>query len=216
MINVRFAVYLAMSLLVGMITREYARSLVASRLNDPTPRLWGRLTLNPKSWFEPFGSGMLPALILLLWAAGSTFLPPPVAYAKPAPVDPSYFRNRTRDTVLTALSGPSANLASAAVAGMILRVGVGGQIQLATLAFLLTSLSLMIFHLVPIPGLDGARILALVLPTRAAEVYRNADQYLPLIVLVMLFLFAGPLIAIVRSLTDSLCMLLAGFTCYGT
>ena len=216
MINVRFAVYLAMSLLVGMITREYARSLVASRLNDPTPRLWGRLTLNPKSWFEPFGSGMLPALILLLWAAGSTFLPPPVAYAKPAPVDPSYFRNRTRDTVLTALSGPSANLASAAVAGMILRVGAGGQIQLATLAFLLTSLSLMIFHLVPIPGLDGARILALVLPTRAAEVYRNADQYLPLIVLVMLFLFAGPLIAIVRSLTDSLCMLLAGFTCYGT
>lgn len=216
MINVRFAVYLAMSLLVGMITREYARSLVASRLNDPTPRLWGRLTLNPKSWFEPFGSGMLPALILLLWAAGSTFLPPPVAYAKPAPVDPSYFRNRTRDTVLTALSGPSANLASAAVAGMILRVGAGGQIQLATLAFLLTSLSLMIFHLVPIPGLDGARILALALPTRAAEVYRNADQYLPLIVLVMLFLFAGPLIAIVRSLTDSLCMLLAGFTCYGT
>ena len=216
MINVRFAVYLAMSLLVGMITREYARSLVASRLNDPTPRLWGRLTLNPKSWFEPFGSGMLPALILLLWAAGSTFLPPPVAYAKPAPVDPNYFRNRTRDTVLTALAGPSANLASAAVAGMILRGGVGGQIQLATIAFLLTSLSLMIFHLVPIPGLDGARILALALPTRAAEVYRNADQYLPLIVLVMLFLFAGPLIAIVRSLTDSLCMLLAGFTCYGT
>ena len=216
MINVRFAMYLAVSLLIGMITREYARSLVASRLNDPTPRLWGRLTMNPKSWFEPFGSGMLPALILLLWAAGSTFLPPPVAYAKPAPVDPSYFRNRTRDTVLTALAGPSANLASAAFAGMILRVGVGGQIQLATLAFLLTSLSLMIFHLVPIPGLDGARILALALPTRAAEVYRNADQYLPLIVLVMLFLFAGPLIAIVRSLTDSLCMLLAGFTCYGT
>lgn len=216
MINVRFAVYLAVSLLIGMITREYARSLVASRLNDPTPRLWGRLTLNPKFWFEPFGSGMLPALILLLWAAGSTFLPPPVAYAKPAPVDPSYFRSRTRDTVLTALAGPSANLASAAVAGMILRVGAGGQIQLATIAFLLTSLSLMIFHLVPIPGLDGARILALALPTRAAEVYRNADQYLPLIVLVMLFLFAGPLIAIVRSLTDSLCMLLAGFTCYGT
>lgn len=151
MIHVRFAVYLAVSLLIGMITREYARSLVASRLNDPTPRLWGRLTLNPKSWFEPFGSGMLPALILLLWAAGSTFLPPPVAYAKPAPVDPSYFRNRTRDTVLTALAGPSANLASAAVAGMILRVGAGGQIQLATIAFLLTSLSLMIFHLVRSP-----------------------------------------------------------------
>ena len=214
--NVRLAVYLAASLLVGMIAREYARSLVASRLHDPTPRLWGRLTLNPKSWFEPFGSGVLPALILLLWATGSTFLPPPVAYAKPAPVDPSYFRNRTRDTVLAALSGPSANLALAAVAGLALRAGASGQAGLAALAFMLTNLSLTVFHLVPIPGLDGARILALALPTRAAEVYRNADQYLPLIVLVVLFLFAGPLIAIVRSLTDSLCTLLAGLTCYGT
>lgn len=216
MSDVRFAVFLAVSLLVGMIVREYARSLVASRLHDPTPRLWGRLTLSPKTWFEPFGSGMLPALILLLWAAGSAFLPPPVAYAKPAPVDPNYFRNRTRDTVLTALAGPSANLALAAVAGLVLRAGASGQASLATGAFLLTNLSLTVFHLVPIPGLDGARILALALPTRAAEVYRNADQYLPLIVLVVLFLFAGPLIAIVRSLTDSLCTLLAGLTCYGT
>jgi Zn-dependent protease len=205
-----------MSLLVGMIVREYARSFVASRLRDPTPRLWGRLTLNPRSWFEPFGSGMLPALILLLWAVGSTFLPPPVAYAKPSPVDPNYFRNKTRDTVLTAIAGPLANVAFAAVAGMILRAGASGQVGLAALAFLLTNLSLTVFHLMPIPGLDGARILALALPTRAAEVYRNADQYLPLIVLVVLFLFAGPLIAIVRSITDSLCTLLAGLTCYGT
>lgn len=216
MSDVRFAVYLAVSLLVGMIGREYARAFVASRLHDPTPRLWGRLSLNPKTWFEPFGSGMLPALILLLWAVGSTFLPPPVAYAKPAPVDPNYFRNRTRDTVLTALSGPLANLALAAVAGMVLRAGASGQVGLATVAFMLTNLSLTVFHLVPIPGLDGARILALALPTRATEVYRNADQYLPLIVLVVLFVFAGPLIAIVRSLTDSLCTLLAGLTCYGT
>ncbi len=56
-------------------------------------------------------------------------------------------------------------------------------------------------------------MLALVLPPRAAEVYRNADQYLPLIVLVVLFLFAGPLISIVDSLTDSLCRLLAGLPC---
>lgn len=216
MSEVRFAVYLALSLLVGVIVREYARSFVASRLHDPTPRLWGRLTLNPKSWFEPFGSGMLPALILLLWAVGSTFLPPPVAYAKPSPVDPNYFRNKTRDTVLTAIAGPLANVAFAAVAGTVLRAGASGQAGLAALAFMLTNLSLTVFHLMPIPGLDGARILALALPPRAAEVYRNADQYLPLIVLVVLFLFAGPLIAIVRSITDSLCMLLAGLTCYGT
>jgi Zn-dependent protease len=212
---IRFAIYLAGSLVVGLAAREFARASTASRLHDPTPRLWGRLTLNPKSWFEPFGSGVVPGLILLLWAAAASFLPPPVAYAKPAPIDPSYFRNRTRDTILTAVAGPVANLALAAVAGLAIRAGASGEIGLAFEAFLLANLSLMIFHLMPIPGLDGARMVALALPPRAAEVYRNADQYLPLFVLVVLFLFAGPLIAIVRSLTNSLCSLLAGLTCYG-
>lgn len=210
----RFALYLAASLLVGMSAREFARASVAARLHDPTPRLWGRLTFNPKSWFEPFGSGLLPALILLLWGVGATFLPPPVAYAKPAPVDPNYFRNRTRDTILTSLAGPGANLALAAIGGMALRAGIVGEAGFASLAFMLANLSLMIFHLIPIPGLDGARMLALALPPHAAEVYRNADQYLPLIVLVVMFIFAGPMISIVRSLTDSLCTLLSGVTCY--
>jgi Zn-dependent protease len=212
--DIRFAFYMAGSLLVGMSVREYARAFTAARLHDPTPRLWGRLTFNPKVWFEPFGSGLLPALILLLWAVGASFLPPPVAYGKPAPVDPNYFRNRSRDTIYVSLAGPIANLALAVVGGMALRAGIVGEAGFAALAFMLTNLSLMIFHLVPIPGLDGARMLALALPPRAAEVYRNADQYLPLIVLVVLFIFAGPMISIVRSLTDSLCSLLSGFTCY--
>lgn len=214
MTNARFAAYLAVSLLIGMSAREYVRAFTASRLHDPTPRLWGRLTLNPKTWFEPFGSGLLPGLILLLWGAGTFFLPPPVAYAKPAPIDPSYFRNRTRDTVFTAVAGPVANFALATLAGVGLRAGMGGEAGLVLGAFLLTNVSLLVFHLVPMPGLDGARILALALPPRAAEVYRNADQYLALIVLVVLFLFGGPLISIVRSLTDSLCTLLAGHGCY--
>jgi Zn-dependent protease len=211
--NVRFAAYLAVSLLIGMSAREYARAFVASRLHDPTPRLWGRLTLNAKAWFDPFGSGVLPALILFLWATGATFLPPPVAYAKPAPIDPNYFRNRTRDTVVTSLAGPAANLALGAIGGLVLRTGITGDLGLAALAFMLSNLSLVVFHLVPIPGLDGARMLALVLPPRAAEVYRNADQYLALIVLIVLFLFAGPLVSIVNSLTDSLCTLFSGFAC---
>src|SRR5712691_12952292 len=103
MTAVRFAVYLAGSLGVGMSARVYARASMVTRLGDPTPRLWGRLTVRPKSWFDPFGSGLLAGLILLLWAASASFLPPPVAYAKPVPIDPSYFKNRTRDTVITAV-----------------------------------------------------------------------------------------------------------------
>jgi Zn-dependent protease len=213
--NARFAAYLAVSLLIGMMVREYARATMATRLHDPTPRLWGRQTLNVRPWFEPFGSGVLPALILFLWATGATFLPPPVAYAKPAPVDPHSFRNRSRDTVVVSLAGPAANLVLGAVGGLAIRGGVSGEVGLMALAFLLTNLSLVVFHLIPIPGLDGARMLELVLPPRAAEVYRNADQYLALIVLIVLFLFAGPLLSIIRSLTDSLCTLLAGLRCYG-
>ena len=72
------------------------------------------------------------------------------------------------------------------------------------------NLCLAVFHLLPIPGLDGARIVGLFLPPRAAELYRNADQYLALFALVALFLFAGPLTSIVYSLVGSLCRLLAG------
>jgi Zn-dependent protease len=211
--NFRFALYLAGSLVIGMCVREYVRAFTAARLHDPTPRLWGRLTFDPKVWFEPFGAGLLPALILLLWAVGATFLPPPVAYGKPAPVDPNYFRNRSRDTIYVSVAGPVANLLLAAVGGMALRAGMGGEAGAIALAFMLSNLSLLIFHLIPIPGLDGARMLALALPPRAAQVYRNADQYLPLFVLIVLFLFSGPLLSIVNSLTDSLCTLLSGFSC---
>jgi Zn-dependent protease len=210
----RFAVYLAASLLVAMDAREYARAVMASRLGDPTPRLWGRLSLNPKVWFEPFGSGVLPGLILLLWATTSPFLPPPVAYAKPAPIDPNYFRNRTRDTVITSLAGAAANLAVAGAAAVLARAGLGGELGLMVRALLFTNLCVGVFHLIPLPGLDGARLVALALPPKAREVYRNADQYLALFVLIVLFLFAGPLTSIVYSLVGSLCRVLAGSGCF--
>jgi Zn-dependent protease len=217
--NLRFALYLALSLAVGLDAREFVRAAAASRAGDPTPRLWGRRSWNPKTWFDPFGSGLLPGLVLVLWAAGSTFLPPPIAYAKPAPVDPNYFRNRRRDTVVVSLAGPVANLVLAAVAGLVLRVliaapdGAPGELASFLVAFELTNLCLLVFHLLPIPGLDGARIVALFLPPRAAEVYRNADQYLPLFVLAIVFVLGGPLTSIVYSLTDSLCRLLSGLGC---
>jgi Zn-dependent protease len=212
--TVILAAELAVSLLVAMIAREYARARVASRLHDPTPRLWGRLTLNPRSWFDPFGCGLLPGLVLVLWAAGASFLPPPVAYAKPAPIDPSYFRRRTRDSVLVGLAGPLTNVALAAVAGLLLRgVTLDLEIARAVVAFEFTNLCLAIFHLLPIPGLDGARLVALALPPHAAAVFRNADKYLALIVMGVLFLLSGVLNSIVYSLTNALCTLFSGFGC---
>lgn len=212
------AVYLLAGLFVGMTVREYARAWTASRLHDPTPRLWGRLTLAPKAWFDPFGSGLVPGLIAVLWAAGVAWSP--VAYGKPAPVDPSYFRTYRRDVVLVSLAGPVATFAVAFVTGLALRVlEVGGapvaagrppELEAALTVLVYACAGLTVFHLLPVPGLDGARIVALFLPPQAAQVYRNADRYLSLFVLVLLFLLGS---FILRAMTDAVCSLAVGRAC---
>jgi Zn-dependent protease len=211
--SLRITTYIAVGLLVGMIVREYARASVAARLGDPTPRLWGRLTLNPKAWFDPFGSGLVPGLVLLLWAASSSFLPPPMAYGKPAPVDPSYLRRQPRDSLLVGFAGPVANVVLGGAAGLAVRlVGtteLGGFLRW----FQFANLTLAVFHLLPIPGLDGARLVSLALPPRARETYRNLDQYLPLFVLLALFFLAGPIQSIVYSLVNAICGLFSGSSC---
>src|SRR5437867_1594760 len=186
---------MAASLAVGMIAREFARSFVATRLGDHTPRLWGRLSLDPRSWFDPFGSGLLPGLIFILWAF-SNYIPPPFAYAKPAPVNPDYWKRHARDAWLISVAGSAANLALGIVGSLALRLVSGVETSFALKTCVITNLSLCVFHLVPIPGLDGARIVGLYLPPRAREVYRSLDQYLGLFCLVVFFLFATPMLTI--------------------
>ena len=211
-VGLKFAGYLAVSLFVAMTVREYARAFVTARLGDPTPRLWGRLTLDPRQWFDPFGSGLLPALILILWAAGTNVFPP-FAYAKPAALDRNYLRHGDRDVIIASVAGPVANLVLGSVAGLLLRLELGVELGLIVEAFVLTNISLAFFHLMPIPGLDGARIVATFLPIRARTVYTNLDQYLVLFILVILFLLPGPLLRIVYSLTDAVCGIAAGGPC---
>jgi Zn-dependent protease len=199
----RLAMFMLVSLALGLSMREYARSWTAARLGDPTPRLWGRLTLNPKAWFEPFGSGLVPVLIAILWSVQVLVIP--AAYAKPAPIDPSYFR-RTRDLVVTSLAGPAANLLLTVLGGLIIRVGgLPLEASRAVVVFAFTNAALVVFHLLPIPGLDGARLVGLLLPPQAREVYRNADKYLPLFVLVALFVFSTLILGFLTTLTGAIC-----------
>lgn len=213
MSNWRYALYLGIALAVGLGAREYVRAVVAGSLGDPTPKRWGRVSLNPKTFADPFGTYILPTLILLLWASGGAFRPPPFAYAKPLPLDPTYLKNRERDRTLIALSGPLANLVIGAIAGLVLRTGLAGSSIDAFFfveAFLYVNLILFVFHLMPIPGLDGARILARFLPPHAREVYTNLDQYLVLFILVVFFLLGGPLLNIVDGLRRGICDVVAG------
>ena len=209
-LGVRAAVYMLVSLFVGLAVREYVRARAAASLGDPTPRLWGRVSFQPKVWFDPFGSGFLPVLEALLWTVQAFVMP--AAYAKPAPIDTSYFKRHPRDVVVASLAGPIASLALALVAGLLLRAGVGGEARIALATFAYTNASLLVFHLLPIPGLDGGRLLALLLPHQAREVYRNADRYLPLIVLVVVFVFTF-LLSIASLLTGAICDALTGVPC---
>jgi len=207
--NVKFALYLLVALVPSLVLHEFAHASAADRLGDPSPRRWGRLTLNPRRLIDPFGSIVLPALILILVASGRGLLPI-FAYAKPMPLDPTYLRNPARDSLIVVLAGLGANLAIAAVAGIVLRLGIPGETATFAYAWLLVNVYMFVFQLMPVPGLDGAKLLARVLPPRPREVYVNLDQYLPLFILVIFFLLAGPLLSIVRALAGAVCTILTG------
>ena len=108
----------------------------------------------------------------------------------------------------------SGSVVSSRLGGIVIRACVGDQLGLAILTFVFTNVSLMVFHLLPIPGLDGGRLLALLLPPHAREVFRNADRYLALIVLVVLFLFTF-LLGVARLLAGAVCDALSGVDCSG-
>lgn len=204
-----FAVFVAIGLFLGMTIREFARAQTAVRLGDPTPRLWGRLSLDPKTWFDPFGSGFAPGLIVFLIAMAAPYVPP-FAYAKPAPVDPTYLKRGSRDVVLVSSAGPAANIALALLPGLLLRAGVpSGNLGQLLLALLISNLSLAVFHLLPIPGLDGARMVGLLLHGRAKRFYSDLDAYLPLFALAF-FLLLGLVGSTVWSVTLTLCHSIAG------
>jgi Zn-dependent protease len=210
-LNLRLAIYLAIALVPSLVLHEYGHAVASDRLGDPTPRRWGRLTLNPRPLFDPFGSVILPVLALVLVASGNGLaLLPVFAYAKPMPLDPSYLRNPGRDATLIVLAGLGANLAIGAVAGVVLRTGLTGDVGLFVYAVLIVNVFMFVFQLMPIPGLDGSKLLARFLPPHPRAVYVNLDQYLVLFMLVVFFILAGPLLGIVRALAGAVCSLLAG------
>ena len=212
--DLKFAAFLAIALLPAFVLHEYAHAFVATRLGDLTPKRWGRLTLNPRPSIDPFGSLILPALALILVAARGEMLLPVFAYAKPMPVDPMGLRNPRRDYAWVVLAGLIMNVALAIPAGILVRAGVTGDVFRFAIAWLLVNAFMFGLQLMPVPGLDGSKLLARFLPPRAREVYVNLDQYLVLFILVIFFLLAGPLFAIVNVFANLACNLAAGIDCF--
>jgi len=170
----------------AIVLHELSHGYVSYRLGDPTAKMQGRLSLNPIKHMDPFGTVLLP---LLLWFSGA----PVFGYAKPVPINPGYYKDYRKGMMLTGLAGPAANLTLAFVAGMASRVvalgplATGGQIdpQFTPLGWLWyalfyfgqINLVLMFFNLIPIPPLDGSRVLPLFLSDKALVRYHEIERY---------------------------------------
>jgi Zn-dependent protease len=163
-------------LLFAITIHEYAHGRAALRLGDPTAKYMGRLSLNPLPHIDPFG-----AICLFLFNFG---------WAKPVPVNPRYFRNIRRDTVIMSLWGPLANITAAFLAGIVIRYLLfPWELYLKTLLYLiLMNLGLGLFNLLPIPPLDGSHILENLLPPSAAQKYREFGRYGPIVLIGIIML----------------------------
>jgi Zn-dependent protease len=152
-------------LLFSITIHEYGHGKAALSLGDATAKEQGRLTLNPLSHLDPLG-----AICLFLFNFG---------WAKPVPVDTSYFQNPRRDIILMSMSGPVANLSAAFVAGLFIRYFLlPWEIYQQVLIYLvLMNVGLGLFNLIPIPPLDGSHILENLLPSGAATIYRKFGRY---------------------------------------
>jgi Zn-dependent protease len=168
-------------LLVAFTVHEFAHAFVADRFGDDTPRLTGRLTLNPLSHLDFFGS-------LLLIVAG-------FGWAKPVPINPAALRKHSRAAVMwVSLAGPASNLLMACLAAIPLRFNLIPNIQVPSYlptpiefmyTFVFINLILMIFNLIPISPLDGEKVLEFLLPDEWAEQYAKIRPYSPVLLMVI-------------------------------
>ncbi len=162
-------------MVVAFTIHELAHAVVADRLGDPTPRRMGRLTLNPVAHLHPIGS-----LMLLLVGFG---------WAKPVLVNPLNLRgDRHAAMALVAAAGPLSNVALALLAVLPLRVVASGSVGEVFLAeFVFINLALAFFNIIPIPPLDGFKVLLGGLPPRAAEQLQPMEQFGFILVIVIVY-----------------------------
>ena len=205
---IRFVVTLPL-LLVSLVAHELAHGLAAWRLGDPTAKLHGRLTLRPLPHLELWGS---LALVLTFLGSGGTFF---FGWAKPVPVSPAYFRDPQRGMMLVGAAGPATNLVLALVAAGLVWLTYTWSLFLAqalALAFVLNVI-LAVINLLPLPPLDGSRVIGGLLPRDLYVRWAALDRYGTYVFLGLLFVMLavpGAFSATVGAVLDWAFVLLPG------
>lgn len=163
------------ALLIAISFHEYAHARVSYSLGDPTPKWRGRLTLSPLAHLDPIG-------LVMLWLFR-------FGWAKPVEINPSYYREPKKGTVLVSVAGPLANLALAFLSMIILKLDIFriGILDSFIYILFLYNLTLAVFNLIPIPPLDGSKIIAGLLPARHAYEFSKLESYGPFILILLVY-----------------------------
>lgn len=195
-------------LVMSVVIHEVSHGFMAQALGDPTAKYAGRLTLNPIPHIDPFGSILLPFILSLL-PGGLVF-----GWAKPVPVNPYNLRNQTWGPGLVAAIGPLANMFVALVFGLLIRFSSLAPFVLPTAFFEIASLVILlnivlaVFNLVPIPPLDGSKVLFAFLSYRADHIRQFLEQYGFILLLIFIFF----LFPVLYPIVDFLFRLFTGVT----
>lgn len=191
-------------IVLSIIFHEVAHGFVANWLGDPTARLQGRLTLNPLPHIDTVGSLLIPGILLL---SGSSFL---VGWAKPVPYNPYNLRYGKWGEALVAAAGPATNVLIAVLFALLIRFELVISpllIQVAILA-IFANIALAIINLIPIPPLDGSKIVRALLPGNAAMAYARLENLTytlgPIgligVLMLLVFVFSDAVFALVRGI----------------
>ncbi len=185
MIELVLAIIIA--LVPAIILHEYAHGWVANQLGDPTAKLLGRLTLNPIRHIDPMGSIIIPGLLFLAYFSGWTNHLLLFGWAKPVPVNFSKLNVPKRDMMLVAAAGPLVNVLLAMLIGAVIKLFPSQNTLMDVLIWAIElNLTLAVFNMIPIPPLDGSRIVSGLLPNQMAYTYNRLEPFGILIVLVLL------------------------------
>lgn len=210
---IRQLIISAVPILIAITFHEVSHGYVANRLGDPTARMMGRLTLNPLAHIDLIGTVILPAILLITGA-------PVFGYAKPVPINPANFKDPKKDMAVSAAAGPITNVCLAIASLLILKffiIPLAAVLPHALGSAIITPLTMMFtqsiiinvvlaaFNLLPIPPLDGGRVLVGLLPYKQAIAFSRIEPYGFFIVILLLMtgiagFFVTPLINLFLAL----------------
>ena len=196
------ALFMAIAYVPAFLLHELAHGWLAVRLGDPSPRFRGRLTLRPRPHVEAFGTVVVPILLLLpvlFGRPGVVF-----GYARPMPINRASLQRPDRDMTMIALAGIGTNLVLGILGAFGFRLTGDGLVGEFFFNWTVVNVTMAVIHIVPVPPLDGSRILAPLLPPRARAVYESWEQYGALFVLALLFLLGAPILALTGALSEAL------------